>query len=105
MSFLNGLAAAGAGLSSFAQIAGKEQILDQDRDRRSLDNAMSLLNRAPGAATSAAAPVAESKPAAAAPVVAPPEGDSAAHGNALDPATVDRAHAIHAGLVERGLDP
>jgi hypothetical protein len=97
VSFLNGLSAAGASLSSLANTAVKQDLLLGDRDK-SLANAMALLNRT--------SPTADTTPptAPAAPAAAPPEGDSAAHGNTLDASTLDRAHAIYAGLVARGMD-
>lgn len=96
MSLLNGLSSAGAGLSSY----GGDVINDEQAKA-----AASLLNGAPPQSATPTAPsaTATQPPPSAIPVA--PVSDSEAHGNALDAATIDRAHQVYLGLVDRGMDP
>jgi hypothetical protein len=94
VSLLNGIGALGSGLTSFAGAAIKDEA-DKAESARA-----SLLNAAPPAA-----PVAPPPSPGSAPPVTAPASDSAAHGNALDQATIDRARAVYDGLVQRGMDP
>lgn len=87
MSLLNGIAALGPGLSSLASNMAKDE---------ELRNRVPLLER--GAAPVVDTPSPTAKPAFV------PVADSAAHGNALDAATIGRAHAVYQGLVDRGMD-
>lgn len=91
MSLLNGISSAGAGLSSYGA-----DVIKEEADKQL--NAASLLNNTspPAPATAPAAPPA--------PAVAPPAAGSG-HGAPLDPTTIDRAHQVYLGLVDRGMDP
>lgn len=94
MSFLNGLGALGAGLSSWGDDMAQTQAAKD----------ASLINAAPAVATPAA-PTPEAPPAnpLAGPRVAPTDTDT--HGNKLDQATLARAHDVYLGLTARGMGP
>ena len=92
MSIINGLSTIAPAIGQIAK--GLAQ--DTENENRLAERA-SLINRAPVVA----APDAVKPPPS--PFV--PTADSEAHGNALDAATVGRAHDVYQGLVARGLDP
>lgn len=88
MSLMNGITSLGSGLNAFAG--------------RAATDLTAPVTRAPLLETPAPEPMAAAVPPASA---APPTADTATHGNALDSATIDRAHAVYQGLVDRGMDP
>jgi hypothetical protein len=90
MSLMNGLASFGSSLNAFAGDVAKDE---EARARPSLLN-----GAAPPEQKLAPPPTSAPSPLTSA-------SDSAGHGNALDPATVSRAHQVYLGLVDRGMDP
>jgi hypothetical protein len=99
VSFLNGLAAAGAGLSAFAATAAKEDMFKGDKEA-SLANALSLINRTSPSTTAAATPVPATSalplpPPSAAP--AAPAAAAPAPGTKLTDLAPDLTHVVAPG--------